>query len=97
MQRYLFSPQFSINDTNSDPFQFTYSINSSSSKNSDNNIIYNISYFPSVINGITTLYDYLSVYTTSFYDSPYIINTTITAYTPDNRTSLSIQTIIYIN
>ena len=37
------------------------------------------------------------MYTTNFSDSAYIMNTTITAYLPDNRTSLSIQTIIYLN
>ena len=50
-----------------------------------------------MINGITTSHDYLSVNTMSFTDSTYIMNATITAYPPDNRTSMSVQTIIYVN
>ena len=58
---------------------------------------YNISDFPSVINGATISGDYLSVYTQSYTDSAYFMNFTITAFTPDKRTSLFVSAIIYMN
>jgi hypothetical protein len=85
--KYLFSPPFGVNDTNCDPFIFTYVINTTSTKSNQNILVYNITDFPSVINGATTSGDYISVYTPSYSDSAYVMNFTITAYTPDKRTS----------
>ena len=72
-------------------------MNTTSSKSNQNILVYNISDFPSVINGATTSGDYLSVYTQSYFDSAYVMNFTINAYTPDKRTSSSVSAIICIN
>ena len=39
--------------------------------------------FPTTVNGATTSGDYLSVFTTSYKDSPYIINVVLTATISD--------------
>ena len=39
----------------------------------------------------------MSVYTQSYSDSEYVMNFTITAFTPDKRTSSTVSAIIYIN
>jgi hypothetical protein len=95
--KYNFSPSFGVNDTNCDPFTFTYVINTTSTKLNQNILVYNISDFPSVVNGATTSGDYFSVFTQSYSDSAYIMNFTITAYTPDKRTSSFVSAIIYMN
>jgi hypothetical protein len=64
--KYYFSPSFGVNDTNCDPFTFTYVINTTSTKSNQNILVYNITDFPSVVNGATTSGDYLSVYTQSY-------------------------------
>ena len=61
--KYYFSPSFGVNDTNCDPYTFTYLINATSTKTNQNILTYNISDFPSVFNGATTSSDYLLVYT----------------------------------
>ena len=86
-----------VNDTNCDPFNFTYVINATSTKSNQNISVYNISDFPTVINGAATSADYLSVYTQSYSDSEYMMKFTITAYTPDKRTSSSVLANIYLN
>ncbi len=86
-----------MNDTNCDPFTFTYVINTTSNKSTQNILVYNISDFPSVVNGATTSGDYFSVFTHSYSDSAYVMNFTITAYTPDKRTSLFVSSIILMN
>ena len=58
---------------------------------------YNISDFPIVVNGAATSDDYLFVYTQNYSDSAYVMNFTITAFTPDKRTSSFVSAIIYIN
>ncbi len=58
---------------------------------------YNISNFPSVLNGVTTSADYLSVFTQSYSDSAYVMSFTITAYTPDKRISAFVSALVYIN
>ncbi len=63
---YYFSPSFGVNDTNCDPFTFTYVINTTSTKSNQNILDYNITDFPSVVNGATTFGDYLSIYTQSY-------------------------------
>ncbi len=95
--KYYFSSSFGVNDTNCDPFTFTYVINTTSTKLNQNILVYNISDFPSVVNGATTSGDYLSVYTQSYSDSAYVMNFTITSYTPDKRTSSFVSAIIYLN
>ena len=89
-QNFNFNPQFSINDKNCDAFLFSYSVNTTANKQFDKSFIYNLTSFPSIINGITTAQDQLSVYTMNFSDSSYILNVTITAYLPDLTKSLSI-------
>ncbi len=86
-----------MNDTNCDPFNFTYVINTAFTKSIQNILVHNISDFPSVVNGARTSADYLSVYTQSYLDSAYEMNFTIIAYTPDKRTSSSVPAIICLN
>jgi hypothetical protein len=56
---YNFNPSFGVNDTNCNTFTFTYVINTTSNQSNQNILGYNISNFPSVINGATTPADYL--------------------------------------
>ena len=86
-----------MNDTNCDPFNFTYVINTTYTKSIQNILVHNISDFPSVVNGARSSGDYLSVYTQSYLDSAYVMNFTIIAYTPDKRTSLFALAIILMN
>ena len=58
---------------------------------------YNISDFPIVVNGAATSDDYLFVYTQNYSDSAYVMNFTITAFTPYKRISSFISGIIYMN
>ncbi len=72
-------------------------MNTTSITSIQNILVYNISDFPSVVNGPTTSGDYLSVYTQSYSDSAYVMNFTITAVTPYNRMSSFVSATIYIN
>ncbi len=49
------------------------------------------------VNGATTSDDYLSVYTTNYKDSPYIIKIFVTASPPDNLSIIFISGILYLN
>ena len=52
-----------MNDTKCDPFNFTYTMNTTSTQSNLNNLVYNISDFPIVVNGANSSSDYLTIFT----------------------------------
>ena len=73
-----------MNDTNCDAFMFAYLVNTTAIRLMDNSLISRITDFPAVINGVVTSADYLSIYTTKYSDSSYIMTVNLTAIVPDN-------------
>ncbi len=53
--------------------------------------------FPTPVNGDNTYGDYLSVFTTNYSDSPYIVNVSLTASPPDKLSIIYISGTIYLN
>ena len=53
--------------------------------------------FPTVVNGVITSADYLSIFTKDYKDSPYIVSVTLTAIFPDKVSVLKISKLIYLN
>jgi hypothetical protein len=70
-----------LNTINCDNYKFSYSVNVIALRISDNNNVL-ITSFPTPVNGVTTSGDYLSVFTTNYKDSPYVINVVLTASLP---------------
>ena len=78
----LFGPSIVLNTIKCDGFSFSYSANIIAQRTSDqSNVV--ITNFANVINGATTSGDYLSVFTTSYNDSPYVVSVTLTVTRPD--------------
>ena len=70
-----------LNTINCDNYKFSYSVNVIALRISDNNNVL-ITSLPTPVNGVTTSGDYLSVFTTNYKDSPYVINVVLTASLP---------------
>ena len=72
------SPMISINTINCDSFTFSYLVNILALRISDNTNAM-ITNFANVIHGVTNFGDYVSIFTTDYKDSAYIVNLTLTA------------------
>jgi hypothetical protein len=84
-----------LNSFNCDNYKFSYSKSVIALKISDNSNVL-ITNFPTPINGPTTSGDYLSVYTTNYKNSPYVINVVLTATLP-KQAFMNISKTIYLN
>jgi len=62
-----------LNTIDCDNYKFSYSLNVIAIRITDNNNVL-ITNFPTPVNGATTSGDYLSVFTTNYKNSPYLIN-----------------------
>ena len=62
-----------LNTINCDDYKFSYSVNVIALRISDNSNVM-ISNFPIVVNSAKTSLDYLSISTTNYMDSPYIVS-----------------------
>ena len=78
-----------LNTINCNDYKISYSKSVIALKISDNSNI-SITDFPTPINGATTSGDYLSVFTTNYKNSPYLINVEFTA-------TLAKQKLMYIS
>ena len=67
-----------LNTINCDNYKFSYSVSAIAFRISDNSNLL-IPNFPTPVNGASTSVDYLSVFTTNYKNSPYLINLEITA------------------
>ncbi len=70
--------QILANTISCDYYKFSYTISALALRVNDNSNVL-ISNFLNPVNGVTTSEDYLSVFTTNYKDSPYIINVALTA------------------
>lgn len=78
----LFGSSIVLNTIKYDGFNFSYTENVIAKRLSDNvNLL--VTNFPAAINGATTSGDYLSILTTNYKDSPYIVSVTLTVTRPD--------------
>ena len=84
-----------LNTINCDNYKFSYSKSVISLKISDNSNV-PINNFPTTINGATTSDDYLSVFTTNYKNSPYVINVVLTV-TLSGPALMYISKTIYLN
>ena len=84
-----------LNTINCDNYNFSYSKSVIALRISDNSNIL-ITNFPTPINGATTSGDYLSVFTTNYKNSPYVINVVLTA-TLQGSALVYISKTIYLN
>ena len=78
----LFGPQVILNTNNCDGFTFSYSAIITASRTSDNSNVA-ITNFATIFNGATTSGDNLSIFTTSYNDSPYVVSVTLIVKRPD--------------
>ena len=83
------------NTISCDDYKFSYSKSVIALRVSDNSNIL-ISNFPNPVNGVTTSGDYLSVFTTNYNNSPYIMNVKLTTTLP-GPTLIHISKTIYLN
>jgi hypothetical protein len=84
-----------LNTIYCDNYKFSYSKSVIALKISDNsNVI--ITNFPTPINGPTTSGDYLSVFTTSYENSPYAISVVLTVTLPE-QALIYISKTVYLN
>ena len=72
----------SLNTILCNGYNFSYSANIIAKRISDNSNVL-ITNFPNPVNGATTSGDYLSIFTTNYRDSPYIVNIVFTTTRPD--------------
>jgi hypothetical protein len=84
-----------LNTIDCDNYKFSYSESVIALKISDNSNLL-INNFPTPINGATTSGDYLSVFTTNYKNSPYVISVVLTATLPGPVLMYISQT-IYLN
>ena len=75
-------PKIALNAINCDGIQFSYQINVIANRMSDNSNVV-ITNFASAVKGTTTSGDYLSIFTSNYFDSPYIVSVTLTVMRPD--------------
>jgi hypothetical protein len=84
-----------LNTVDCNNYKFSYSKSVIALKISDNSNIL-ITNFPTPINGATTSGDYLSIFTTNYKNSPYVINVVLTATLPEPAL-MYISGVIYLN
>ncbi len=70
-----------LNTINCDSYKFSYSKSVVGLRISDNSNVL-INNFPTPVNGVTTSGDYLSIFTTDFKNSPYVLNVVLTTTLP---------------
>ena len=84
-----------LNTIYCDNYKFSYSKSVKALKISDNSNVL-INNFPTTVNGATTSGDHLSVFTTNYKNSPYIISVVLAATLP-GPSLMYISKIIYLN
>ena len=70
-----------LNTIDCDNYKFSYSVSIIGLRISDNNNVL-ITDYPTLVNGVTTSGDYLSIFTTNYKNSPYVIDVIIAASLP---------------
>ena len=70
-----------LNTIDCDNYKFSYSVSIIALRISDNNNVL-ITDFPTLVNWVTTSGDYLSIFTTNYKNSPYVIDVIIAASLP---------------
>ena len=84
-----------LNTINCNDYKISYSESLIALKISDKSNVL-ITNFPTPMNGVTTSGDYLSIFTTSYKNSPYVINVILTATLPASAL-MYISKTIYLN
>ena len=84
-----------LNTTNCNDYKFSYSVRVIALKISDNSNLM-INNFLNLINGTASSGDYLSVFTTSYTNSPYVISVLLTTTLP-GPALMYISKTIYLN
>jgi hypothetical protein len=75
--KYLVGPLIAVNTIACDNYMFSYSVNTKAFWVSDQSNVLIIDLL-TVVNGLTTTGDYISIFTANFKDSPYIVNVKLT-------------------